>query len=949
MKKQLLVMLLFLFAAAGVSYAQLGVGGSKKEKKSDLTAKVPIDKKVRMGKLANGITYYIRSNKKPEGRVQFRLAVNAGSVMEDEDQRGLAHFTEHMAFNGTEYYPHNELISKLQAKGVQFGGHVNAWTSFDETVYYVNMPNDDEMLEMGMKILDGWASKLLMDPKEIDAERGVIIEEWRGRLGAQDRLQKQYWPIMLKGSRYADRIPIGTEEVLLNFKRPTIVRFYEDWYRPDLQAVIIVGDFDVDKMEAKVKEYFNDNKMPANPKPRPDYEVPGNKEPLVAIATDKEASSAGIQMIWKHKKAPTGTIGDYRQMLVRELATSIINARFADMAEKASAPFLYAGGGYGGFIGKHTDGFFLSAYPKDNRIDEATAKLLMEMKRVDEHGFLQPELDRAKESMLEHYRKQAKELNKTQSNNFAQEYTNHFLEGEVIPGIRQEDAYAREFMPEITLAEVNAVVKDWITDENFIYILTAPEKEGYKIPTKAEILKVVTDNKTVKTEPWIDTYKDEPLFSKEVKDCIPVELTSNKVLGFTQYMLPNGVSFVIKKTNYKEDEIQMSSFSYGGSCRYSDAEAYMVGQVDGLVDDAGIANFSSTQLSKKLQGKTVSCSPYISNVTQGFRGSCVPKDLETMLQLIDLYYEAPRKDRESFDRNIETLRTQVRMAAANPQAKFMKDFYEMAYNHNPRLVVMPTEKDIDGIDFDRVYQIYSERFADASTQTFIFVGNISDDDVKLIAKYLNILPSNGKQKNEKPIDKSPKLAPGVNHSLTLAGTDKQGMVLVMGETEGFENKNDLRERVAVSALAEALQIRTTEVIREKMGETYSPYSTASYDIDFNGSVSWMFYLQCAPENCASVEKAAIDLIKECRKKGCDNETLEKVKKQMIKERETRAQENGFWMGQIMGSLLYNENRDANITNYEAMVNSITTKDLKRLAKRYFDLGHYAVGTLKPEN
>ncbi len=948
MKKQLFILVLFLFATAGMSFAQFGATGSKKEKKSDLSAKVPIDKKVRVGKLDNGITYYIRANKKPEGRVQFRLAVNAGSVLEDEDQLGLAHFTEHMAFNGTEYYPHNELISKLQAKGVQFGGHVNAYTSFDKTVYYVNMPNDAEMLEMGMKILDGWASKLLMDPKEIDAERGVIIEEWRGRLGAQDRLQKQYWPIMLKDSRYANRVPIGTEEVLKTFQRPTIVRFYEDWYRPDLQAVIIVGDIDVDAIEAKVKEYFNDNKMPANPKERPYYKVPDNKEPLVAIATDKEASSANIQMFWKHAQAPKGTIGDYRQMLVRSLAENIINARFAEMAEKASAPFLYAGGGYGSFLAK-LDCAVLTAYPKDNRIEEATAMLLKEMKRVDEHGFLQTELDRAKESLLESYRKAAKELNKTQSNDFADEYTNHYLEGDVIPGIRQEDQYAREFVPEITLDEVNNVVKDWITDENFIYILTAPEKEGYNIPTKDAILKIVANSKNEKTEPWVDTYKDEPLFDKEVKKVTPVVVKENSTLGYTEYVISNGIRFVVKKTNYKEDEIQMRSFAFGGSALYGDKEAYMVGNVASLVDDAGIANFSSSQLSKKLQGKTVGVSPYISGTTQGFSGSCVPKDLETMLQLVDLYYEAPRKDRESFDRNIETLKTQVRMAAANPQAKFMRDFYEMAYDHNPRLVVMPTEQDIDGIDYERVYQIYGERFADASDQIFVFVGNVSDENIQTIANYLNLLPTNGKQKNEPKLDKSPKLAKGVNHSLTLAGTDKQGMVLVMGESSDFAGKDDLRERIAVSALGEALQIRTTEVIREKMGETYSPYSTVSYDIDFDGSVTWMFFLQCAPENCESVEKAAIDLIKECIKKGCDRETLNKVKLQMIKERETRMQENSFWMGQILGSYQYKENRDANITDYEAMVNSLTTHDMKRLAKRYFDLGHYSVGTLKPEN
>ena len=807
MKKQLFILFLFLFATAGVSFAQFGNTGSKKEKKSDLSAKVPIDKKVRMGKLDNGITYYIRANKKPEGRVQFRLAVNAGSVMEDDDQQGLAHFCEHMAFNGTEYYPHNELISKLQAKGVQFGGHVNAWTSFDETVYYVNMPNDDEMLEMGMKILDGWASKLLMDPKEIEAERGVIREEWRGRLGAQDRLQKQYWPIMLQGSRYADRIPIGLESVIMNFQRPVIMRFYQDWYRPDLQAVIIVGDVDVDQMEAKVKEYFNDNQMPANPKARPDYDVPGNKEPLVAIATDKEASSAGIQMMWKHAKAPQGTIGDYRQMLVRNLATNMINARFEEMAEKATAPFLYAGGGYGGFIGKHTDAFFLSAYPKDNRIEDATALLLKEMKRVDEHGFVQTELDRAKETMLEGYRKSAKELNKTQSNSFAQEYTNHFLDGEVIPGIRQEDAYAREFVPEITLDEVNAVVKDWITDENFIYILTAPEKDGYKIPTKDEVLKIVANSKNETTEPWVDNYKEEELFTKKVEEVLPAVVRTNDVLGYTEYVLPNGVSFVVKKTNYKEDEIQMRSFSDGGTSLYSDNEAFIASQAADFIDEAGIANFSNSQLGKKLQGKSVRISPVIGGTTQGFSGSCSPKDLETMLQLLNLYYDAPRKDKEAFDRNIEALRTQSRMAEANPQIKFMKDYYGKAYNNNPRLILVPSESDIDGLNLDRIYEIFKERFNDASMQKFIFVGNISDENIQTISNYLNLLPSTGKQRNEKRIDRTPVLVEGVNHSLTLAGTDKQGMVLIQGETRGFNGS--LRDRVAVDALGEALQMPAT--------------------------------------------------------------------------------------------------------------------------------------------
>ncbi len=942
-KKHLLMLTLCLFAFSGTLMAQIG---KETKKATDLNEKVPVDSRVRIGKLDNGLTYYIRANKKPENRVQFRLVVNAGSILEDEDQRGLAHFTEHMAFNGTDYFPHNELISQLQTKGVEFGRGINAYTGFDQTVYYVEMPNDPELQEMGMKILDGWASKLTFDPQELEDERGVIHEEWRGGLGAQDRLQKQYWPVMLNGSRYAERMPIGLESVIMGFDRPTIMRFYQDWYRPDLQAVVIVGDIDVKQIEAKIKEYFNDNTMPANPKARPYYEIPNNVEPLIAIATDKEASGASIQMMWKHAKAPQGTVGDYRQMLVRNLANSMLNARFDEMSEKASAPFIAAGGGYGGFLGNSVDAFSLYAVPKDNRIDEATAMLLKEMKRVDDHGFLQPELDRAKESLLEGYRKMAKELNKTQSNSFADEYTNNFLEGEVIPGIRKEDAYAREFVPGISLEEVNNVVKDWITDENFIYILTAPEKEGYAIPTKEEVLTIVKNNKNEATEPWVDNFKDEPLYSKTVADITPIVTKQNDILGYTEYTCPNGVRFVVKKTNYKEDQILMRSFANGGSGLYEDNEAYLVGSVDGLVDDAGIANFSSSQLGKKLQGMSISVSPSIGGTTQGFNGNCAPKDLETMMQLVDLYYTSPRKDKENFDKNIEATLTQVRMMAANPQLKFMLDFYGKAYNNNPRLTIMPTEEQVKSLDFERVYQVYNERFNDASDQIFFFVGNISDDNVKTIAKYLNVLPTTGKQKGEKRIDRSPKLASGIVRSVTHAGTDNQGMVIMMGETQGF--KGDVRERLVLQALGDALQISTTEVIREKMGATYSPGTSVDYDYEFDGSVSWTFYVQCNPENTELVENTALDLLKKYAKKGTDKETLTKVKQQMITAHQNAMQENSPWLGQIYGSYYYGEDRNYWVTDYENLVNSITVKDIKAAAKKYFNTDSYCVGFMLPE-
>ena len=841
MKKLLSLVVLFALLGCTALFAQTEKG---KEKKSDLTAKVPIDKKVKIGKLDNGLTYYIRANKKPENRVQFRLVTNAGSVLEDEDQQGLAHFCEHMAFNGTEYYKGNEMISELQKNGIEFGRGINAWTAFDETVYYVDLPSDKaEMVEMGFKILDGWASKLLFTPEEIEHERGVIIEEWRGGLGAQERLQKATFPILLKGSQYALRLPIGKEEIIRNFKRETIVRFYKDWYRPDMQAVIIVGDIDVDKMEAKVKEYFSSREAVKNPRPRPNYDIPKNKEPLIAIATDKEATGTTLAMFWKHDKAPQGTVGDYRNSLIRQLINGMLSDRFDEICEKASSPLIQAGAGYATFLGRSCDAFAVEGAPKDGKVDKAIEVLLTEMRRVDQHGFLQAELDRQKEELLSRYKKMAKEENKTQSVSFAQEYTNNFLENEVIPGIRQEYRYANEFVPEITLDEVNAMVKGWITDENFVLWLTANSK--VKVPSEKAALKLYKKAMSAKTTPWVDNFKDEPLFSKDLPAVAAKVTKENKALDYTEYTCPNGIRFIVKKTDYKADEIRMSSFAKGGASIYEDNEAYMAQTAAQLIDDAGIAQFNSSQLTKKLKGMNLSISPSIGNETQGFSGNCSPKDLETMLQLLYLYYDAPRKDQESFDKNIDALRSQIKFMGENPQFVFIKKYIETVYPDNKRLVILPTEQHINSLKLDRTYEIFKERFNDASNQTFFFVGNISDKDIELIAKYVGNLPCTGKQKGETWKDRDPKFVSGTPRATAYKGTDNQGMLMIYGETQGFVNTK--KNKVIINQLSDAMEITALEIIREKMGGTYSPSVNVSYDVDGDGKgtkVSWMFYIAC---------------------------------------------------------------------------------------------------------
>ncbi len=946
-RKIFVVAFLSFVAITHVLYAQVpGIGGQKKTKKSDLNAPIPVDKTIRLVKMENGLTYYLKENKKPEGRIQFRLVTNAGSILEDDSQQGLAHFLEHMAFNGTEHYPHNTMVSELQKAGVSFGSHINAYTSFDETVYYLNMPNSPEMIEMGMKILDGWASKLLFDNKEIEAERGVVLEEWRGRLGAGERMNKIIWPIMFKGSKYAERMPIGKEQIIMNFKRDEIVRFYKDWYRTDLQAIIIVGDFNIDEMEAKVKEYFSGYTKAENPRERIQYPIPENKEPLIAIATDKEAPSTTLQLMWKHKKANQNTIGDYRQNLVRNLTDEMLDARFSELCENISAPMISTFCYYSGFYGRNKDVFSVYAYPKDNHIEKTIQLLLSELKRAVEHGFLQTELDRQKEDLLDSYRKSAKEADKTPTTSLANEYTRHFLEGECIPGIRQEYSYAKEFIPEITLEEVNAMVAEWITEENMIIYLTAPEREDLRVPSEKEILTLLNEMKNVKTEPWIDNYKEAPLYDKELPEATPKITKTNEVLDYTEYTLPNGIRYVVKKTNYKEDEIRMKSFARGGTSLYSDEESFMATMAAPFVDDAGIGDFSSTQLSKKLKGKTLSISPTITTDMQGFVGACSPKDLETMLQLINLYYESPRKDEESYEKNVQALRTQFKALEEYPQIVLQKALIKTAYPEYKRYLGLPTETDFETMNLNRMYEIFKERFTDASNQIFFFVGNISDEDIKLIAKYLNNLPVTNKQKNEKNKDVYPVLAPDVNRTEVFKGKENMSIVIMLGETEGFDAT--LRNRCMVDMLGECLQISTTEIIREKMGDAYSPASDVSYVLEPIPAVSWTFQIQCDPKKVEKVEKAVLKIMQMYVKKGPDAETLKKAKEQMIKSREVQLQENSTWMNMIYGAYFYNEDRDERITKYNDWVNSITIEEIKELAKKYFDFSHYCVTILKPE-
>ena len=602
-----------------------------------LAAPLPIDPKVKIGTLPNGIRYYIRRNVRPEKRAELRLVVNAGSVLENEDQLGYAHFLEHTAFNGTTHFAKNDLVKYLQSIGVRFGADLNAYTSFDQTVYILPVPTDTAALvEKGFQILEDWAHGQSLDSTEVVNERGVVREEWRGSKGAGERMLHKILPVALKGSRYAERLPIGNEQSIMRAQPSVLRRFYADWYRPDLMAVVAVGDFDPAKIEAQIRRHFSSIRSPAREKPRTEFDVPNNAAPLVAIATDKEATSSQVQVTFKMPAVPTRTVGDYRTELMAELYTSMLNSRFNEIAQKPDAPFLGAGADKGQFLARATDGFTLAAGVKDGGIERGLEALLLEARRVDQYGYLQSELDRAKQNMLRSYERANAERDKTNSSAFVEEYIGNYLEHEAIPGIEKEYELVQQLLPTITLAEVNAAARKWITDENRVVVATAPEKPGVTTPTVAELLAVFDRTAKAPLTAYAENVSGDALLDKLPASGRITGQRSISGVGVTEWTLSNGARVLVKPTDFKADEILFSAYANGGTSLAADSTFMSASLASQIVALSGVGKFNRVDLGKKLAGKAVSVAPSINETTEGLTGSASPKDLETLFQLANL-------------------------------------------------------------------------------------------------------------------------------------------------------------------------------------------------------------------------------------------------------------------------------------------------------------------------
>lgn len=908
---------------------------------NNLDNKIPVDSKITTGTLENGLTYYIRKNKMPENRAELRLVVKAGSILEDKDQLGLAHFLEHMAFNGTENFAKNDLISYLQSIGVKFGADLNAYTSFDETVYILPIPTDDsKILNQSFQILEDWAHRLTFDPAQIDSERGIVIEEWRTGRGANQRMRDQTLPILLKDSRYADRLPIGNLESLENFSHESLKRFYKDWYRPDLMAVIVVGDIDIGEIEEKIKTHFSTLQNPEKPRPRADYNVPDHEETLVTIASDEEATFSTISLYIKNDQEKESTLRDYYKSLLHVFYASMLSQRLQEIAQQPSPPFIYAGASYGGFIGKK-DAFTAMANVKEGEFLKGLESLLTEIERVKRYGFTAPELERFKKDFLSYYEQAYNERDKSQSRNYADEYIRNFLNDEPIPGIEFEYEFAKKYLGQISLEEINTLSAKYFRPDNRVVVVNGPSSAS--LPTREEILQILNEASVQHVSPYIDSVTGAKLLSEVPSAGTIVSEKQISEVEVTELVLSNGAKVVLKPTDFKNDEINMTAWSQGGSSLYPDEDYQSASNADAIVNECGVGNYSPTDLQKILAGKTANVRPFIATLSEGMNGNCSPKDMETMFQLLYLYFTAPNKNRDLFQSYIDKNKALYKNLLANPTYYFYNESAKVMSQNHPRGGQFPTEHDWDKIDFDRSFEIFKERFGNAGDFTFAFVGNFKIDSIKpLINQYIASLP--GKDAEETWKDLGIRPPSGVVKKDILKGYDPKSNVSIR-----FHGKYtyDRMENHLVRSLSDAMNILLIEKIREEASGVYGISASANTSKNPYENYTISINFPCSPENSDTLSAAVFDVLKKIQREGIDEAVTQKVIEAQKREMEVKIKQNGYWMGALKYSYEYGYD-PADIINYEDRINGVTKEKLQQVAKKYINFNNYIYLRLLPE-
>lgn len=936
MKSKLKELLLLLVVACMVAPAMAQKSGEA----------LPLDPAVRVGKLKNGLTYYIRHNEEPEKKVNFYIAQKVGSIQEEDNQRGLAHFLEHMCFNGTENFPGKSLINYLESIGVKFGVNLNAYTSIDETVYNINNVPVEKAgaIDSCLLILRDWADGLTLDGEEIDKERGVIHEEWRQRSSAMSRMLEKVLPIAYQGEKYAYRMPIGIMEVVDSFPHQALRDYYEKWYRPDLQGIIVVGDIDVNEVEKKIKKTFKGIKKAKNPAERIYYPVSDNKDMIFAQGTDKEQQNYALQLYFKHDATPRELVNTKEEIyknFVTGVAMSLLNTRFTEITIKDNPPFLGASVSNGSFILSNTkDAFSVSVMCKIDKINEALPYAFCELERARRFGFTESELNRQKAAMLSGTEKRYAERSKISNDEYVDDYVRNFLDNTCAMSPEAEYELSKEMLQRITLEEVNAVLPALYTKENRVAVSLAPENDTVTYPSKEQIEMLLAAVEAAPLTPYVDSTNDAPLL-ESLPTGGSVVATEEGKWGSTIWTLSNGIKVIVKPTDYKADEIIMSGMSYGGTSRYPDSDRVNLSMLGSVVSLGGAGSFDLMQLSKKLAGSTASAQVGASAYHDRISGSCSPKDLEEMFQLMYLKYTSPRKDTAALESFISRQRGALRDRNINPNTALGDSINKALYNDHPRMKPM-VESDMDSIDYDRIMEIYKDRTCDASDFTFVFVGNIDLETLKpLVEKYIGGLPANGRK--EELYDHKITTRKGVyrnNFARKMETPTGTEVIFYSGDCEAT-----LRNAILMSFVQQIMDIVYTTEVREKEGGTYGVGIQGSIDPLPKGEFSIAIQFNMAPERREELTKIVIGELEKVAKEGPVEEHVEKVRSYMLKTFDEQVKVNGAWSNWLMQYYFYG--KDYYSDNIE-LVKSITKEDIRVFLAGLLKQGNFIEVSMVPE-
>ncbi len=901
---------------------------------------------MKVGKLANGLTYYIRKNVKPEKKLELRLAVNAGSVLENNDQRGLAHFMEHMGFNGSKNFPKNELVDYLQKAGVKFGADLNAYTSFDETVYMLPIPTDDpEVVEKGFMVLEDWAFNNLFDKNEIEKERGVVLEESRLSKGSFERMSRQYFPKLFNGSKYAERLPIGKDDVLKTFKPETLKSFYKNWYRPNLMAVIVVGDIDPAEAEKKIFSRFAKFKNPANAPARPSIiPIPPRTKPEAMVVTDDETTNTVLQIYNFVKPAKKlKTWNDYRENIVEGLISSLINQRLTVLTQKENPPFIFANTGFQQFL-RGYNSFNSFAVLGETSIQDAIDALVAETNKARQYGFLQTELDRVKANMLNGAERAFKEKDKSESGQIVWQYVNHYLQENPIPGVEHRYKFLQQILPTITLLEMNAAAEKMPSTANSFALVQAPTKMKDKLPGNDDLLKAVVAATGKPVKPYEEKAVASALLDKEPVPGKIMAETKNEKLGTTDFTLSNGITITIKPTQLKNDEILMDAWRWGGFHNFEVTDKENAQYAARIVREMGVKDLTPIDIRNFLAGKTVSVYPYINDHEEGIEGRCSVKDFETFLQMMYLYYTEPGKNEALFKSFVSKNKAQIQFLKQDPNAYFRDTLSKILYNNNPWAEGIPDAEDFDRLNLDKAFSIYKSIYGNAWGMHYTFVGNVDAEKIKpLLEKYLGSLPATKKENTYK--DNGVRMLTGSTEANLKRGKESQSLITLRfeGETE-YSSK----EKLNLDALLEVMNIKIIEKLREEMSGIYGGgmYGTIEKRPYVHYSIS--AGMPCGPENVEKLTTALIDLIKDVQEKGVEQKDLDKIKETWRKQYHVNLQSNNWWLSGLTRAWI-DRNNPENLLDYEQRVDEIKIEDLQQTAKKFLTLNNMVKAVLYPES